>query len=175
MLFPAITNTNLTLKNIFPGEVSSEYISWLKDPTVNRFMEFRHQEISLAKQKLFIDSINASEDSSIFGIFLDHALFVGTIKIGLINSAHATADLGIFIGRVEHHGKGIGTNAIGSLCARFAEISLIRKLNASVISKNFGSLRAFEKNGFVQEGLRRQQYKGPNGATEDEILLGKIL
>ena len=175
MLFPAIINANLTLKNIFPDEVSSEYIGWLRDPIVNRFMEFRHQEISLARQKFFIDSINASEDSSIFGIFLDHVLFVGTIKIGPINSKHATADLGIFIGNVEHHGKGIGTNAIGSLCARFAEMSVIRKVNAGVISKNFGSLRAFEKNGFVQEGLRRQQYEGPNGTTEDEVLLGKIL
>ena len=168
-------HANLTLRNIFPDQVSDEYIAWLRNPTINRFMESRHQEVSLSKQKLFIEGINASENSCLFGIFLDHALFVGTIKIGPIDRNHRTANIGILIGGVEHHGKGIGTNAIGGLCAKFGETSLIRKVNAGVISTNFGSVRAFEKNGFAREGLRVQQFKGPNGTTEDEILLGKFL
>jgi RimJ/RimL family protein N-acetyltransferase len=131
--------------------------------------------IPLQKQKDFIEEINASQGSCIFGIFLDHALFVGTIKVGPVNGIHLTADIGILIGSVEHHGKGIGTNAIGGLCAEIGETLSLRKINAGVIATNIGSLRAFEKNGFIREGLRLEQYKGPMGTTEDEILLGKIL
>lgn len=175
MLHPAIVNRNLTLKNIFPTDVTEEYVSWLKDPRINRFMEVRHETINLQKQKDFIEEVNASRGSCIFGIFLDHALFVGTIKVGPINDIHSTADIGILIGAIEHHGKGVGTNAIGGLCAEIDKTLSLRKVNAGVIATNIGSLRAFEKNGFVQEGLRLKQYKGPLGTTEDEILLGKIL
>lgn len=175
MLHETIVHNNLTLKNIFPADVTEKYLSWLKDPRINRYMEFRHTEVNLLKQKHFIEEINASQDSCIFGIFLDHALFVGTIKVGPISSIHLTADLGILIGAVEHHGKGIGTSAIGVLCAEISETLSIRKVNAGVIATNFGSLRAFEKNNFIREGLRLKQYRGPNNTTEDEILLGKIL
>jgi len=175
MLHETIVHNNLTLKNIFPSDVTEEYLSWLKDPRINRYMEFRHTAVNLQKQKHFIEEINVSQDSCIFGIFLDHALFVGTIKVGPISSIHLTADIGILIGAVEHHGKGIGTSAIGGLCAEIGETLSIRKVNAGVIATNFGSLRAFEKNSFTQEGLRLKQYRGPNDTTEDEILLGRIL
>ena len=175
MLHPTILTSNLTLKSIFPTDVTEEYLSWLKDPRINRYMEFRHTAVNLQKQKHFIEEINASQDSCIFGIFLDRALFVGTIKVGPISSIHLTADIGILIGAVEHHGKGIGTSAIGGLCAEIGETLSVRKVNAAVIATNFGSLRAFEKNSFTREGLRLKQYRGPDDTTEDEILLGKIL
>jgi RimJ/RimL family protein N-acetyltransferase len=108
-------------------------------------------------------------------MFFPEVLLVGTIKIGPINPVHRTSDIGILVGSLKHHGKGIATNAITGVCNAFSQSMLIRKVNAGVISSNIASSRAFEKSGFIREGLRIQQFIGPSGKLEDEILLGKLL
>ena len=168
-------HSNLTLSNITPDEVTEEYVSWLRDPEINRFLESRHQKITLMSQKKFIEDVNASHDSSIFGIYLNPKLMVGTIKVGPINAIHKTGYLGILIGSRKYHGMGIATNAISALCSTLGQNSLLRKVNAGVISGNFGSLKAFEKNGFTIEGLCIQQMLDTNGRPLDVILLGKLL
>jgi ribosomal-protein-alanine N-acetyltransferase len=175
MLFSEIVCSNLSLRNIFPNQVSNEYVSWLNNPDINRFLEVRHQVNNLETQKKFIEDVNESSDSSIFGIFLDHSIMVGTIKLGPINSIHRTAHIGIMIGAKEHHGKGIATTAISGLCKALEKTTLVRKVNAGVVSENLGSIRAFEKNGFILEGVSREQFLNENGLPLDVILLGKIL
>lgn len=175
MLFPNITLENLVLKNIDPVNVSMEYVDWLNNPLINQFLEVRHQKVTLDTQREFVSDINNSTDSSLFGMYLSEDLMIGTIKIGPINPAHGSAQIGILIGAIEHHGKGLGTEAIGGLCATFKKANLLRKANAGVLAPNLGSLKAFEKNGFVREGLRFQQYLDSAGLGIDEILLGKLL
>ena len=175
MLFPNITSGNLVLKSIFSHDVSMEYIGWLTNPSINQFLEVRHQKVTLETQKKFVDAINTSTDSYIFGIHLKDNVMVGTIKVGPINLIHKSAQIGILVGATEHHGKGIGTEAISSVCFAFKNAKLVRKANAGVLSPNLASLKAFEKNGFVQEGVRSQQYLDPSGQGVDEILLGKLL
>jgi ribosomal-protein-alanine N-acetyltransferase len=175
MLIPKIRFENITLKNLDLEQVTLDYIGWLRDPLVNRYLEVRHSEVNIESQKVFIEDINASANSSIFGIFLDHKEFVGTIKLGNLNLIHKTADVGILVGSTSHHGMGIGTRAISALCNHLGDRKIVRKMNAGVIASNYPSLRAFEKNGFLQEGLRLEQFLGPNGVAEDEILLGKVL
>jgi ribosomal-protein-alanine N-acetyltransferase len=175
MLFPNITSENLVLKNVFSHDVSMAYIGWLSNPIVNQFLEVRHQTVTLDSQKKFVDEINSSTDSYIFGIHLNDNLMVGTIKVGPINIFHKSAQIGILVGATEYHGKGIGTEAIGSVCSAFKNAKLVRKANAGVLSPNLGSLKAFEKNGFVKEGVRSQQYLDSSGQGVDEILLGKLL
>jgi RimJ/RimL family protein N-acetyltransferase len=74
-----------------------------------------------------------------------------------------------------HHGKGIATIAIGALCEALKKGSIVRKVNAGVISGNIGSLKAFEKNGFLNEGLLKGQFLDVNGIPLDVVLLGKWL
>ena len=175
MLLPNIRFGNITLKNLIQEEVTQDYVNWLIDPTINRFLEVRHTDVNLESQKAFVENVNMSNNSSLFGIFFEHTEFVGTVKIGNLNKIHKTADIGILIGAASHHGMGIGSGTIKALCESLRGGNLVRKLNAGVISTNLPSLRAFEKNGFLREGLRNKQFLGPNGNAEDEILFGKFL
>ena len=175
MFLPEIVQSDLTLRNITPDQVSEEYVGWLVNPEINQFLEVRHEKVTLESQKQFIEDINSSYHSSIFGVFLNHKSMVGTIKVGPINIIHKTAHIGILIGSREHHGKGIATNAIGALCTTLGQNLILRKANAGIIFGNIGSLKAFEKNGFVREGLLEQQYLDENGIPLDVILLGKLL
>ena len=175
MYLPDIVQSDLTLRNFMPDEVSREYLDWLVNPRVNRFLEVRHERVTLESQKKFIEEINASGNSSIFGIYLNHKTMVGTIKVGPINVIHQTAPIGILIGEEQHYGKGIATASIGALCDTLFKSSKLRKVNAGVVSENLGSLRAFEKNGFILEGVLKQQFLDRDGVFIDVVLLGKIL
>jgi RimJ/RimL family protein N-acetyltransferase len=175
MFLPEIVQPNLTLRNFTPDQVSEEYVSWLSNPEINRFLEVRHETVTLKSQRVFIEDINNSVDSSIFGIFLEHKLLIGTIKVGPINTIHKTAHIGILIGSPENHGKGIATIAIGALCEALKRGSIVRKVNAGVISENIASLKAFENNGFVIEGVLKGQFLYKNSAPLDVVLLGRLL
>ena len=70
MLFPPIYGQTVFLRNIIPGEVTEEYVSWLNDPKVNQHLEVRHNTVTLDTQKAYIDVINKSTDAYIFGIFV---------------------------------------------------------------------------------------------------------
>ena len=101
-------------------------------------------ELHGESQKKFIGEINASGNSSIFGIYLNHKIKVDTIKVGPINAIHQTVPIGILIGEEQHYGKGIATASIVALRGTLFKISKLRKVNAGVVSENLGSLRGFE-------------------------------
>jgi RimJ/RimL family protein N-acetyltransferase len=175
MFLSEIVQHNLTLRNFTPDQVSEEYVSWLGNPVINRFLEVRHEKVTLSSQRKLIEVINDSEDTSIFVIFFEHKLMVGTIKVGPINSFHKTANIGLLVGSSEYHGRGIGTVAIGALCETLSKGSIVRKVNAGVISENVASLKAFKKNGFVTEGILKGQFLDENKVPLDVVLLGRLL
>jgi len=72
VFLPEIVQSDLTLRNITPDQVSEEYVGWLVNPEINQFLEVRHEKVTLESQKQFIEDINSSYHSSIFGVFLMH-------------------------------------------------------------------------------------------------------
>lgn len=69
MFLPEIVQSDLTLRNITSDQVSEEYVAWLVKPEINQFLEVRHEKVTLERQKQFIEDINSSYHSSIFGVF----------------------------------------------------------------------------------------------------------
>lgn len=82
-------------------------------------------------------------------------------------------ELGIVIGKKEEHGKGYGTEALKLVCD-FA-FNQLRLNRVELICWDFNAKgrRAYEKVGFVQEGVRRsKRYR--NGMFHDEICYGLL-
>ena len=79
-----------------------------------------------------------------------------------------TLGSGILIGEKSFRGKGYGTDALQVLTHfGFSELNL-RKLKVSVMDFNLSALRAYEKCGFVREGvLKKEIYR--EGAYHDVI------
>jgi RimJ/RimL family protein N-acetyltransferase len=81
--------------------------------------------------------------------------------------------MGLLIGERAYWGRGIATEVI-SLVARYAFDELrLHKVTAGCYSINRAAIKAFEKAGFVREGLRRKQYEC-NGEYVDHVLLGLL-
>ena len=160
---------------LMPEHVSDRYVSWLNTPEINRYLESRFKIHTVESTRAFVDSVLTSPNSLFLGI-KSHQLgrHVGNIKLGPIDQHHKTSDIGILIGDKAAWGRGIATSAIEAISEIGRDRLKLRKLTASCCASNLGSQRAFEKAGFVVEGVRPGQYL-LDGVPEDMVLMGRIL
>lgn len=115
------------------------------------------------------DAMEKSENdlSYSFGIFsIGSKELLGRINLSNVSrGAFQSCTLGYFLDE-KHNGKGYMSSAIGLVVRKaFDELSLHR-VQAAVMPRNVGSIRALEKNGFIFEGLSKY-YLQINGVWED--------
>jgi RimJ/RimL family protein N-acetyltransferase len=163
------------LRNLSPEDVTQAYIDWMNDPEVVQFTESRFSSHSFDSISKYVEACNQDPDVFLFGIFdKETDLHIGNIKLGPINHKHSLGDIGIIIGRKEFWGKGMATEAICLMSNfAFAEV-ILHKLTAGCYSTNLGSARAFEKAGFILEGIRSKHMKR-NNIWENLLEYGKII
>ena len=101
-------------------DVTANYLRWLNDPEVSRFLETRHRPQSMQTIREFVERVNARDDEFLFGIFLKKdGRHIGNIKIGPVKADHSLADVSLLIGERDCWGQGIATDAIRAI-SRFA-------------------------------------------------------
>ena len=112
---------------------------------------------------------DAAEGSVSFVVDVDGAA-VGTASLFEFDSFARHAEAGISL-VPDARGRGIGTAAIIQL----VEFGFVRRnlhrIHLQAIASNTGAIRAYEKAGFVVEGLQRQ-HAWVRGAYEDIVLMG---
>jgi ribosomal-protein-alanine N-acetyltransferase len=158
-----------------PQHVGPEYLAWMNDPAINQFLESRFSTHGIEDLRAFVTSKLESANALMLGIY-DLALdrHVGNIKLEPIDLRHGLAEIGIMIGSVEAHGRGIATHAI-NLIANIAKNELqIRKLTAGCYGSNRASMRAFQKAGFEIEAERRDHVV-VEGKLESMILMARFV
>lgn len=168
-----IKGQRIFLRQLVEEDVGEDYLGWMQDPLVTRYLESRDQTQTLDTLRAFVRNLNSSSRDYLFGIFLvqgdEH---IGNIKIGSIREPHRSADLGLIVGRRSAWGKGYGTEAI-ALATRHAFEQLgLNKLWAGMYAENLGSYRAFIKAGYREVGRFRQHILF-DGRYIDSILVEK--
>jgi len=167
-----LESNSIKLRPLSEEDYSDEYLQWLNDMEINRYLETRWEEQNKEKIKSFLRSVKKDQNSILYGIFFEN-VHVGNIKIGPINWNHKHADVSYFIGSREVWGKGLATQAVQRV-TRFAFEDLgLNKCNAGVYSGNPGSSRVLEKVGYTLEGCLKHELMGPEG-WEDHLLYGYL-
>ena len=173
MIPPIIYGSTFYLGPIQLNHVDSTYISWLKNPQVNKFLEIRHHTVTVDSQKVYVADCNNSTNTYLVGIF-NNDILIGTLKVGPINYLYLTSEIGIMIGDSSFWGKRIASESIG-LIVNWAKQNLkLRKVTAGAYATNIGSIKSFLANNFVREGLLVKQVLS-NKVSDDVVLLGKVL
>lgn len=156
-----------------PDDVGENYVRWMNDPEVTRYLECRFRAYSRDDLLDFVRSVSSSGRDFLFGIFHGDT-HIGNIKIGSVDWKHRYGDLGLVIGVKEYWGRGIATRAI-LFCCSYAHRELgLRKLVAGIYDGNHGSLGAFRKAGFRQVGILKA-HRLLDGDYVDEFLMEKFL
>ena len=87
----------ITLRPLTVSDFSDQYLEWLKNPEVNRYLETRWEEQTRSTIEIFLKEMEKSNNSVLFRIFLD-GKHVGNIKIGPVNWNHYyAADVTLYL------------------------------------------------------------------------------
>ncbi len=119
-------------------------------------------------------SVSSDPSVELFAIrLLDDDRLVGTCQLLAIDHRHRSAELQIRIGEPDARGRGLGTEAVGLLLRHaFADLDL-RRVSLHVLASNAPAIAAYEKSGFVREGvLREAAYI--DGRREDVVVMSVL-
>jgi len=153
-----LKGSSIILEQMRVQHVSEEYLSWLNDYETVKYTESRHVVHTLESLKSFVKNVNNESNYCFAIIDIQSDKHIGNIKIGNIHPIYKYADVGLIIGDKNFWGKGIATEAI-KLCVEFAFNRLkLHRLYAGMYDVNVGSIKAFEKAGFVMEGCEKEKY-----------------
>lgn len=168
------TTERLTLETLTPENMSDDYIDWLQDPQVLKYLEVRHTPQTRENITEFVNNMHNASNNLMLGIFLkDYNKHIGNIKLGPIDWRYKRADIGIIIGDKNQWGKGYAPEAIEAVCSlAFNELGLSR-VQAGAYASNVGSQKAFEKVGFHIEGSFKNYWQLDN-EPEDNTFMARL-
>lgn len=171
---PFLDGKLVYLRAVCLSDVDENYCRWMNDPLVTQYLESRFYPTTKASLEAYVERLQSDPNHVFLAIVAkDTDIHIGNVKLGPIDWIHRFADIGLLMGESAYWGRGIATEVI-QLVARYAFDQLdLRKVTAGCYSTNVAAIRAFEKAGFVQEGLRKQQYYC-NGQYVDAVILGLV-
>lgn len=169
-----LQGSRVYLRPVVPSDVNENYIQWMNDAEVTRYLESRFQRYSLEALREYVTEKQRDPNTCFLAIVLKEGnRHIGNIKLGPVDWHHRLGDIGIMIGGKDCWGKGYATEAI-CLLSEYALGELkLHKLTASCYDVNQGSARAFERAGFVVEGVR-PRHCFCDGRYADLVMLGKL-
>jgi RimJ/RimL family protein N-acetyltransferase len=168
-----VEGEHLSLRGLTPDDASEAHAAWMNDPEINCYTESRFTRHTLESIRQYIETITSANTNLFLAIIAKEEGHIGNIKLSNIDRHHGTAEVGIIIGDKRCWGRGYGCEAI-DLLAEYAFTTLgLRKLTAGIYETNTGSIRAFEKAGFVVEGVMKEQYIS-DGKAIDAVRLGRL-
>ncbi len=166
-----IETDRFVLRVLEETDASEKYVSWLKDPIVNQYLETR--DTTLAELKNYIKEKNESPGCLFFGIFdKENNNHIGNVKLEPIDFAKSCATMGIIIGERNYWGKGVATEVVKAIVSFAFEYLGIKEVNLGVISENKAAIKVYEKSGFEIYKTDKQALDH-NGKKFDQVWMKK--
>ncbi len=146
----------LSIVPISINHISSNYINWLNDEVVYKYLETRGGYSIEMLNQYIKDMID--KNVYMWGIHLKNSnKHIGNIKIDPINQKHGFGEYGILIGDKEAWGKGYAKEASMAIIDYFFNKHLfLRKITLGVIAENKNAVELYQKIGFIVEGIYRK-------------------
>lgn len=142
-----LESERLIYKRVNKEHISIDYVNWINDPEVNKYLETRGG-YTLELLNIYIEN-QYEKEAYFWAIHLkDTKKHIGNIKIDPIDIETKSGEYGILIGDKESWGKGYAkeaTNTILNFC--FSELKL-SKVTLGVIENNMSAVELYKKIGF---------------------------
>lgn len=169
-----IEGEKIFLRAIEEDDLNGNWINWLNNRRVTQYMN--HGVFPYNAQKLheYYSKVIKSDTDIVLAIVMkENEAHVGNIGVHNINYINKIGTVGIIIGEENAWGMGVGTEAIILLSHHLIKNLNLNRLHASTSSDNAGCIKAFEKAGYIKEGVLRQTYYY-NGNYHDEVVFSLI-
>lgn len=142
-----------------PGDADEEYLGWLRDPEVRRWLSFPSHRVTDLRAYI-LAQVNKGSAVAFFIIHIReilkgggawhrpdprHDQRLGTLK--MVKEKNGPATLGLILGA--SRGQGLGVEAINLACQFARDHWGIKQVECGIHAENARSIRAFEKAGFT--------------------------
>ena len=157
-----LSTEHFLLRPLTEKDITSTYISWLNDPTINRFLECRFTVQTEQTVQDYLKKFDF-QYNFIFGLFdvQKNSCHIGNFTL-VTNPFHHFAELGFLIGDKTYWGTSAATEGL-VLLFDFAFLEHgIRKITGGTYHLNIFSISKFQKLGFTLEGVLREKYQYEN-------------
>ncbi|HPN84399.1 MAG TPA: GNAT family N-acetyltransferase [Victivallales bacterium] len=173
---PIIKTKRLTIRDIEVSDISDEYIAWLNNPEVNKFLEVRFSQQNRQTVENYIRSkLSDTKASKHFGVYdKGGKRLVGTVTLPSIKWKHLSSDISFVIGHPEAQGKGYATEAVHGVIYYCFKCCGLVKLWAGYYDGHEGSAKVLRKNGFREEGRIVKELIDFRGVRVDHVLVGLL-
>lgn len=132
------------------------FVRWLRDPEVRYWLFVSETpEPTLESEREWYAETRSDPSRIVWCIEAEEGQTIGNVALQDIDETHGHASLGICIGERPCWGRGYGTEAVRAVLRyAFREMGL-RRVFLFTDEDNQRAVRAFQKCGFVREGLLR--------------------
>ena len=144
-------------------EDDAKYLLEVYNPEITKnFWFFKNKAFTLENEKKYLKRMRRSSVDKLWLILLRRKLgsdkVIGTIGLHEIDNRLKTARLGIIIWNKIFQHRGYGIKAITAILTHaFTELN-IEKIYITVLAKNYGNNKFYQRIGFVKEGILRKEY-----------------
>jgi len=167
-----LVGTKLYLRPLVEADAPACW-AWVNDPDVRRTLALREGPNTEELTRAWIRGLDFRRNMEFAILTRDGDRHVGNCGLNGLNHVDRHAMLGIVIGRKDHWGYGLGTEAVTLLCRYAFEQLNLHKICLSCYAINERGLRLYARVGFKVEGRRREQVF-IDGRWVDELLLGLL-
>ena len=144
-----IETERLLLRNLALNDISGDYVDWLNNPEVNKYLSCANARQTLESCQAYVRSYQERNDAALVGIFLKpDQRHIGNLTLSTINWRIKETAVGISIGRTGCMGKGFAKEALNAVVAHCFECLELNRVSAGIAVDNIGSLNLFMKCGF---------------------------
>lgn len=163
----------VTLRPMEPADAEAQH-RWFNDPEVTRYTGFRYP-LSLTAIET---RLRGAEDSTFanprFAVERrDTGETIGYVALREVTPESRAGELDLAIGERSAWNLGFGTDATRTIC-RYAFRTLgLHRVHLWVFTENAAAIRAYEKAGFVREGVARDRWF-KHGRWHDCLLMGLL-
>ena len=146
---------------------------WVNDPAMMRLLG-RTAPVDRDEHRHWFSRLQARTDCRYFAVeTVDSGRHVGNVWLWDINAADLKSEVRVLFGDEASRGHGYGSEAIALLATVAFTTFDLHRLYAYVFARNPRAKRAFEKAGFVVEGLLKQERRLGNEFI-DVYLLARL-
>ena len=150
-----LTGPRIFLRPLDDGDVP-QLTQWINDPALTRSM-LVYQPRSESAEREFLAAMEKSEHEFVLGICLGEGeQLIGMTGLHDFDWRNRHASFGIFIGDRKEWGKGYATEATRLMTGHAFETLNLNRVWLHVYESNLAGIRAYEKVGYLREGVLRQ-------------------